>query len=337
MKPTTAAATVSVHLIDAVLSAAERAGAVSAGEGLALRRQTRDAARGERVSVAVLAGLWRHLARLGGSMTVGARLARHADLTAFGILGAAMSRTGSAMAAYDHLGRFARLLHQGLVVTVERSPLRVAIGYAIARRAGERPGPGDDAAAVWALANMALVPERVCGVALRPAETSFACAAPADADTLGDLFGAVRFDAAAHRVVFERRRLEAVTGGTADPLLVYLDALARQDLAALPAADDVAARVTALLDGRLAGTPPDVGAVAAQLGLSRRTLQRRLTEMGTSFEALLDAVRVAAARRMLAAGRPMGEIAYLLGYAEPAVFSRAARRWFGTAPSRWRG
>ena len=76
--------------------------------------------------------------------------------------------------------------------------------------------------------------------------------------------------------------------------------------------------------------------LAAVLGLSRRTLQRRLSNSQLTFKALLDAYRRDAALQMLEGGeRTMAEIAYALGYAEQSSFNRAFRRWTGQAPSDW--
>lgn len=77
--------------------------------------------------------------------------------------------------------------------------------------------------------------------------------------------------------------------------------------------------------------------IAAQLGMSRRTLCRKLEEEGTSFKRLLSDVRCAqAARQLLLAPDSIHEISAHLGYSEPAAFHRAFRAWFGATPSEYR-
>ena len=69
---------------------------------------------------------------------------------------------------------------------------------------------------------------------------------------------------------------------------------------------------------------------ALELGMSRRTLVRRLSESGTSFRQLLDAELKARARGLLDEGRlSRTEMADALGFDDPTSFSRACRRWFG--------
>ena len=78
-------------------------------------------------------------------------------------------------------------------------------------------------------------------------------------------------------------------------------------------------------------------AVAAELGLHPRTLRRRLTAEGQTFENLHDTVRFAVARELLELTHiPIGEISAFLAFASPGVFSTAFRRWSGVSPSTWR-
>ncbi len=77
--------------------------------------------------------------------------------------------------------------------------------------------------------------------------------------------------------------------------------------------------------------------VAARLHVSSRTLQRRLSEHGTSYQELLDDVRVRLARAYLKDARlGVAEVAYLLGYSELRAFDRAFRRWTGLSPREFR-
>jgi AraC-like DNA-binding protein len=74
--------------------------------------------------------------------------------------------------------------------------------------------------------------------------------------------------------------------------------------------------------------------VAAKLGMSPRTLARRLSSEGSSFAAILEDVRSALAHRYLADRTlPISQIAWLLGYAEIGTFTRAFQRWTGIPPS----
>ena len=74
--------------------------------------------------------------------------------------------------------------------------------------------------------------------------------------------------------------------------------------------------------------------VATQLFLHRRTLHRRLCDQGTNFQHVLDEIRFQVACQLLDNTKlPLTDIAAALGYSESSAFTRAFRRWCGTAPS----
>ena len=87
----------------------------------------------------------------------------------------------------------------------------------------------------------------------------------------------------------------------------------------------------------LSGSRPDLLMVAKELGMGERTLQRRITDEGTTFRQLLSETRHELVRQYL--GDPAVEIteaAFLVGYEDPNSFYRAFRSWEGTTPAEWR-
>lgn len=80
-----------------------------------------------------------------------------------------------------------------------------------------------------------------------------------------------------------------------------------------------------------------IDTVAGELNVSRRTLQRRLSERDTQFLQILQEVRAGLAERYLADKRlGITEIAFLLGYADQGSFSTAFKSWHGISPSEHR-
>jgi AraC-like DNA-binding protein len=98
-------------------------------------------------------------------------------------------------------------------------------------------------------------------------------------------------------------------------------------------AETVANKITeqALADGARADR------IAAMLKLPTTTLHRRLRSEGFRFKELVDAKSKALAERLLQHGTlPIATVSRRLGFADPATFSRAFRRWFGTTPRDYR-
>jgi len=98
---------------------------------------------------------------------------------------------------------------------------------------------------------------------------------------------------------------------------------------------DLESAVRARLRSLLPDGTPGAAGVARLLGLSERTLQRRLHESGTSFLRVLDSFREAEAERLISAGVPLAQAALRLGFSDQSAWNRAFRRWKGMAPTRW--
>jgi AraC-like DNA-binding protein len=87
----------------------------------------------------------------------------------------------------------------------------------------------------------------------------------------------------------------------------------------------------------LPGGALTIDTLASELGISRRTLQRRLSVLGSSFKRILQDVREEQSRRYLDDPRlAVTEIALLLGYSDQASFSNAFKSWCGCAPTEYR-
>lgn len=106
---------------------------------------------------------------------------------------------------------------------------------------------------------------------------------------------------------------------------------------AVPSASDQYGAIMAVTSIAMLEGYPRIDWIAAKLGMTRRTMQRRLDEQGTTFSVLLDGMLKDRATFLVASGmHPITEIALRLGYADPAHFSRAFKRWTGVSPRAYR-
>ncbi|MBT4267463.1 MAG: helix-turn-helix domain-containing protein [Deltaproteobacteria bacterium] len=100
---------------------------------------------------------------------------------------------------------------------------------------------------------------------------------------------------------------------------------------------DIASRSKYLIRTLLPEGACSIENVSSLLSLSKRTLRRRLQARGTTFTQLVEEVRQSITRQHIEQARlSFGQLSYLLGYSEPSAFSRAFKRWFGVAPSKWK-
>jgi AraC-like DNA-binding protein len=148
----------------------------------------------------------------------------------------------------------------------------------------------------------------------------------------------VRFQADHSGLLLLRSDLAAanVLADPDDPMLLTY---ARRVLRSLPPpriaglVQEVGEIVAVLLPVRRCTMPE----VARALGISPRTLHRRLLAQDTSFLDIVDGSRASLAERYLAARRyTISDVSTLLGFAAPSAFSRWFHRRFGVSPTAWR-
>lgn len=100
---------------------------------------------------------------------------------------------------------------------------------------------------------------------------------------------------------------------------------------------DLAGRVRRVVTETLGDGLPTLSAVASEIGLGPRTLQRRLSESGQSFQRIVDLARKELALKLLRETEIcLAEIAFLTGFSEQSGFTRAFKRWAGQTPRSYR-
>lgn len=156
--------------------------------------------------------------------------------------------------------------------------------------------------------------------------------AAADGVPYADHFGApVSWDGPLDQLLFDSALLECAfrtcDRETSRALFTHAEGLHPDIRASEPFLDDVRAVLRDSLRRRIAG----VRTTAVRLGLSTRTLQRRLAEAGVTYSDVVDGVRRESALQWVAHRSP-SEVAELLGFSTPTSFFRAFHRWTGMTP-----
>jgi AraC-like DNA-binding protein len=148
----------------------------------------------------------------------------------------------------------------------------------------------------------------------------------------------VVYDAPESAIHFDDETLRLRMRTPEPELCRILDNLANEAVERLPKATDFVATVRDHLAKELRGGSPTLDQCAKKMGMGARSLHRRLTESGTSHKKLLDEVRHHLALRYLDdRSLSIGEVGFLLGFADASAFYRAFRRWTGDrTPAQYR-
>ncbi len=172
-----------------------------------------------------------------------------------------------------------------------------------------------------------------------PIEIRFSHAAPASNAMHAVLFGApCRFDCSELAFVLRAETLSSPLCTSRPDLIAVFERAANEAIGGATQESAFSGRARALLERELGGGNPSAQHVANVLGVSVRTLSRRLRALGTTHKTLLEDVRRTHAERYLMnEGRSVADTASLLGFADSSAFNRAFKRWFGSGPTTFRG
>ncbi len=171
-----------------------------------------------------------------------------------------------------------------------------------------------------------------------PLEIHFEHPKPCDAKEHETLFDApVYFSQPTNSIVFRRSDLDAVMPDHDPYLFSLIEPFMRGRRKARGRMDDLIGLVRHHIEAAFHEGNPQLSTVAAALGMTSWTLQRRLRALNVSFNDLVRGARRELALRYVAEPHiPITEIAFLLGYSELSAFSRAFRQWTGMSPARYR-
>ena len=250
-----------------------------------------------------------------------------------GTVGHAMACSADLGEAMGRLARYMPVISDATAFSVQPGPR--GDWMVMAHTGGRLPIPRQRVE--YALLTMLMQCRWLTRRELVPLALEFAYPAPANERLHREAFGCdVRFDAPANRMLLSKGDLNM-------PLPTFHPELAQMQEGLLDDQLDHLGQTTsstlvcAEIARRLPHGEPRRQDVASGLGVTERTLQRRLQEESVSFQVLLDRTRRELAQQHLAQERhSLSEVADLLGFVDSSNFFRACKRWFGETPAQYR-
>jgi AraC-like DNA-binding protein len=202
------------------------------------------------------------------------------------------------------------------------------------------PWPGNPrtieyrAAMDYAVADMANAIRRLGRTGPTPIEVRLAHQAPAQTSGFVAHYGVEpKFSSPLYELVYAPGLVDLPVTSFNSRLRDYFDQECTRIVSQLVGGTRFFEQVRKYLIGAMDGGDTSIEAIARRLGMSPRSLQRRLTEEGTRYNDLLSDIRAEFAKRYLARGTiSASEVAYLLGFTEPPAFFRAFKSWTGLTP-----
>ena len=147
----------------------------------------------------------------------------------------------------------------------------------------------------------------------------------------------IRFNAPEIRVIIDPMLLDVPLNTYGDDAMRVAEELAREQLAQQQASQDTLHQIKLQVRNLMASSSPRREIVADRLGISVRTMDRRLADAGLSWQQLLDGLRTQLAHEFLNDQQlTVQDIATRLGFADARSFQRRFRHWTGKSPSEYR-
>lgn len=252
----------------------------------------------------------------------------------YGAFGLAFKSALSLRGAFERAVRYARALTTVSTYEVVDTD---AGAYMVLHRDGERRG-GLRMSNEATLASILTISREVSTAEVAPRAVFFKHPAPTVSVLHERFFGCpVLFESDRDALLFSKESLEVPNKVGDASISKFFDAHLEKSLAELGDDAGLAQRVRIQVSQALSEGIPKVSDVARPMGMSGRTLQRRLSEQGHSFQGLVDEARRQLAERLLRQTEySLTEIAYLTGFSEQSAFTRAFKRWAGQTPRSYR-
>lgn len=185
-----------------------------------------------------------------------------------------------------------------------------------------------------AIAALLVMCRFLCGPGFTPLEIHSIRERSICAESLEHLVGqSIEFNSAKNLLIFDRIHAEQRLATGSSELAKVNEDVARKYLIYIDRNSIVMLVMAAIVEMLPTGKVTEES-IADTLNLSVRTLQRKLSEQGTSFAAVYQSLRQDMAQQYIQDSQmSITEIAYLLGFSEQSNFTRAFRRWYGISPS----
>jgi AraC-like DNA-binding protein len=273
--------------------------------------------------------LWEESEKLTGDEMIPLHVAEGQPLGAFRVIDYLIISSSTPLDALDRLSRYFRLIVDGLElhrtkqdgqVSIELTSPNVPIGV-------------PDQYPAYIFANVLIRFWLSTGMKWRAKEVRFTSPPPASVYELERVFRApLRFQQAANQLIFDEQMMQSPQPHS-DPALCEMLAIhAERLLQHLPAEDDIADQLKRLLKNGLERGDIGLHNSARELAVSRRSLQRRLSLLGSSYREVLDRVRYEKGVELLMQQIETDDIARRLGFSDLRAFHRAFKRWTGRSP-----
>jgi AraC-like DNA-binding protein len=262
------------------------------------------------------------------------RVGQQMEIEDYGVLGLSWKTCSKAGEIFERSERYFMLLSNTYVFKVEKERERSKI-YLF--REGYRKGVALSNEATFSATVVVL--KAITETDISPVEVSFKHASPGDLISYTDAFQCpVLFNQSQNYIAYKTHDLERRTAKADASINAFLvDRVEEKTKGIKVSVNKLVADIERLIKDALPSGIPSIEQLSQHLGMSSRTLTRRLSERNTSFRDLIKKTQKEISKDLLLkTSLSVGEIAFQTGFSEQSAFNRAFKRWTGQSPTEFR-
>ena len=253
----------------------------------------------------------------------------------YGAFGLAWKSAPNLRGSCERADRYARVLTSVATYQVRETEPGVMMHL---HRDGDRASLGLRLSNEATIASIVAISQEVSTMRFRASAIYFKHASPAATAAHENHFDCpVHFDTEMDALLVSHE-LMRTPNQLGDPAIVkFFDAHLEEEVSRIDDDASLERRVRRQVSQALSEGVPTLSQIARRVGMSARTLQRRLSDRGYTFQTVVDESRRKLAERLLTeTGYPLAEVAFLTGFSEQSAFHRAFKRWAGQTPRSYR-
>lgn len=284
-----------------------------------------------RIPLETASELFDKAAKLSGDDAIGITVGQTLAARHWGVLGYLLSSTPRGLEGIVTTQRFAGLLCDGLTMQFEMHNDLCSAGMTLST-------PCSQHFSDFLVASAFSMANQISGINFPALEVKFQHGTPKNIQAFESFFRCqIYFDQPRTESVFDPRHLDLQSMDSDPKMRKLMEEKANTILAKLAPEDDLIESLRRYLIPLLSQVMPTLKEAGEHLNISPRSLQRRLAQGGSSYQAVIDELKSEAAKAYLAKQEySFLDVALLLGFADQSSFNRAFKRWTGKTPTQFR-
>lgn len=270
-------------------------------------------------------------ARIGPGFSV--RVGQEMKIDDYGVLGLSWRTCSRAGEIFDRSERYFKLLSDTYVFKVEK---KNDLSYVYLYRDAFRRGVELSNEATFSATVVVL--QAMTETDITPVKVSFKHGPPRAMDDYEKYGCEVLFNQPDNFIAYTTEDLNTRTAKADESINAFLVARVEEETNGIEVSTSrVVQDVEMLIKDALPSGIPSIASVGEHMGMSNRTLTRRLAESGVTYRDLIQRIQEQVAKDLLKnSNRSNAEIAFETGFSEQSAFNRAFKRWTNQSPVEYR-